>query len=147
MLSQWIKSRKRVIAAFLTLNAASIATLLLAPIHNLSSFLAVYAVIGFSVGYWAVLVTTAAEQFGTNLRATVTTTVPNFVRGAALPMTSSFVALRPSLGTLGSIALVACVALLLSALAAYYLKETYARDLDFLEDQQDPVRTELPKAA
>ena len=59
---------------------------------------AVCTVLGFATGYWAVFVTVASEQFGTNVRATATTTAPNFVRGAVVPLTLAFSALKPSLG-------------------------------------------------
>ena len=64
------------------------------------AFLRVCFVLGFASGYWAVFVTVASEQFGTNLRATATTTAPNFVRGAVVPMTLLFQALREPLGPL-----------------------------------------------
>ena len=58
--------------------------------------------LGVATGYWAVFVTVASEQFGTNIRATVTTTAPNFVRGSLVPVTLAFEALRGPLGVTGA---------------------------------------------
>ena len=67
---------------------------------------ALAGLLGLGAGYWAVFVTIAAEQFGTNLRSTVATTVPNFVRGAVPLITSSFVYLKGPLGFVASAAVV-----------------------------------------
>ena len=71
--------------------------------------------LGFGVGYWAVFVTIASEQFGTNIRATATTTVPNFVRGAVVLLTSSVGWLRPQLGVVDSALIVGVVALAIAS--------------------------------
>jgi len=78
-------------------------------------------------------ITVASEQFGTNLRATATTTVPNFVRGAVVPLTSIFQALTPSLGLIGAGLLVGVVTIALAAASIAMLDETFGRDLDFVE--------------
>ena len=77
----------------------------------------------------------AAEQFGTNLRATVATSVPNFVRGLAGPMAFAYAAASQALGgrTLGAPA-VAGVVLLIAVVAAVGLEETFGKDLDYLEE-------------
>jgi hypothetical protein len=80
-----------------------------------------------------VFVTSASEQFGTNLRATVTTSVPNFVRGSAVLCTWGFVALKDALGVQGSAIAVGAASFALAAAALSVLKESYGRDLDFLE--------------
>lgn len=77
--------------------------------------------------------TIAAEQFGTNLRATVATTVPNFVRGAVPVITGSFVALKDRAGYPGAAALVGAACFALAAASLLGLKETHGRDLDFIE--------------
>jgi hypothetical protein len=80
-----------------------------------------------------VFVTVASEQFGTNLRATATTTVPNFVRGAVVPLTSVFQVLAPVTGLTTSGLLVGIVALALAFVAVSLLDETFGRDLNFVE--------------
>ena len=96
-------------------------------------FLRLCFVLGLGAGYWAVFVTVASEQFGTNLRATATTTVPNFVRGAVVPLTSAFQALTPATGIATSGLIVGAVTLTVAFLCVRLLDETFGRDLDFVE--------------
>jgi putative MFS transporter len=89
--------------------------------------------IGTTVGYWAVLVTMAAEQFGTNIRATVATTVPNFVRGSAVLATTSFAWMKGRIPASSAALIVGAACFGLALLALTQLDETFARDLDFEE--------------
>ena len=75
----------------------------------------------------------ASEQFGTNLRATVTTTAPNFVRGALVPVTFAFEQARPHLGVTGAALAVGVATLVVALIALAALPETFGRDLDFVE--------------
>jgi peptidoglycan/LPS O-acetylase OafA/YrhL len=95
--------------------------------------LALVGLLGLSSGYWAIFVTVGAEQFGTNIRATVATTVPNFVRGMVVVVTMAFQALRPSLGLTGAAAAVGAVCVALALAAGWRLQESFGRDLDFFE--------------
>jgi MFS transporter len=132
--SQVVKSRKRALVTFLALTVASIAAYFLLGPRSLDLFYAMCFVLGFSTGYWAVFVTVASEQFGTNLRATATTTVPNFVRGAVVLLTTAFVTLKAtSLGVPGAALAVGAVALALAFVAIFNLDETYGKDLEYLE--------------
>jgi predicted MFS family arabinose efflux permease len=133
VLSQLLRSRKEVIFGFILLTAWFIAVYFLAGNFSLRVFYLICMAIGVSAGYWAVFVTTAAEQFGTNIRATVTTTAPNFVRGAVVPLTTLFQFLRGYVGIEGSAILVGSVTIVLALLALRGLEETYGKDLDFLE--------------
>ncbi len=95
-MSQKMQSRRRAVVFFLLYTAVSIFIFLY--VQNAWSNTAFYTLVllmGFGRGYWAVFVTISAEQFGTNLRATVATTVPNFVRGALIPITFIFNTLSP----------------------------------------------------
>ena len=132
-LSQYIGSRKRVLRWFLALTALFIGIYFVPVAKPLPTFYALCVALGFATGYWAVFVTVAAEQFGTNLRATATTTVPNFVRGAVVPLTSTFQVLAPLLGIVGSGLLVGVAALIFAAFALWMLEETWDRDLNFVE--------------
>lgn len=132
-LSQVLKSRRRVVRGFLLLTAACVAVYFLVGGGSLMSFYASCAAVGFAGGYWAVFVTIASEQFGTNIRATATTTIPNFVRGAVVPITLAFQLAKPSLGIVGSAAAVGAVVMLLAFGALRGIDETYGKDLDFLE--------------
>jgi MFS transporter, putative metabolite:H+ symporter len=133
-LSQFLRSRKKAILAFLVMTALSIGAYFVFAAASLTAFYVMATVLGFSTGYWAVFVTIAAEQFGTNLRGTATTTVPNFVRGAVVPVTALFRALKPSLGIVGGAGAVGALTLVLAFAALFALDETYGKDLDFLED-------------
>ncbi|WP_243302082.1 MFS transporter [Geothrix oryzisoli] len=133
VLSQLWGSRKKVVLVFILAGLAGVAAYLslrgLTPtmLYLLAGFL------GLAVGYWAVFVTIAAEQFGTNLRSTVATTVPNFVRGAVPLITSSFVMLRGRLGYIGSAWVVGGVCFALALVSLWGMAETHGRDLDFVE--------------
>jgi MFS family permease len=136
LLSQWWKSRKKVLLLFECLTGICVALYLTAHGQPLSYLYWLCGILGFAAGFWAVFVSSTAERFGTNLRATVTTTVPNFVRGALTLINISFNALReqPSLGLAGSAGVVGAVCVLLSISATLALPDTYGRDLDFSED-------------
>lgn len=134
LLSQLIRSRKRALAIFIGLTAAAV-LLYFAPFaKTLPVFYAICAGLGFATGYWAVFVTVASEQFGTNLRATATTTAPNFVRGAVVPVTLLFQTLREPLGLAGSGFAVGALTLVIALVALAGLDETFGRDLDFVEE-------------
>ena len=98
-------------------------------------FYTVATLVGFATGYWAVFITTAAEQFGTNIRATVTTTAPNFVRGSVILLTSGFQFFHYLTGNLiTSAIIVGIVTFSISFLALNNLDETFNKDLDYVED-------------
>jgi hypothetical protein len=89
---------------------------------------------GVSSGYWALFVTIGAEQFGTNLRATVATTTPNFVRGSVVLLTILFEQLGKPLGVVWSAAAVGVFCLALAVLGLFGMRETFGVDLDYVED-------------
>jgi predicted MFS family arabinose efflux permease len=134
-LSQVLRSRRRAVGLFLALTAASVGGYLSLRAPSPSTVYVLCGLLGFSIGYWAVFVTVASEQFGTNLRATVTTSVPNFVRGSLVPLTLAWKYLKRdlALGTVRSAALVGAVTLLLGVLSLARLRETYGRELDYYE--------------
>jgi len=94
---------------------------------------AMITLLGFFGGYWAVFLTYSSEQFGTNVRMTVTTTVPNFVRGALIPISLLFKFLIPSVGLIHSAAYVGILCFALAIFAVSQLKETYGKSLDYTE--------------
>ncbi|MDP3684559.1 MAG: MFS transporter, partial [Ignavibacteria bacterium] len=97
-------------------------------------FYSVATALGFSIGYWAVFVTIAAEQFGTNMRATVATTVPNFVRGATVPITLLFNFGKGYVGVIQSAIWVGVFVFAISLYAVFKLNETFDKSLDFVEE-------------
>ncbi|HJU83395.1 MAG TPA: MFS transporter [Holophagaceae bacterium] len=131
--SQMLHSRRRAIAGYLTLSLAAITAFLLLRGLSATAFYGLCALLGFSFGYWALIITVASEQFGTNLRATVTTTVPNFIRGSLTPMTWVFLALNTRFGILPAAAALGAGILLLAFLSLRGMEESFGRDLDFLE--------------
>jgi len=131
ILSQFLKSRKKAIAIFMILSYCFMMIYLMAPIQNTSQFYFLCACLGFCNGYWTLFIILAAELFGTNLRATVATSIPNFVRGAAIPLTSLFVLLKPQFGVSSGALIIGTVTVLLALLALYFLEETFKKELDY----------------
>ncbi len=134
LLSQMLKSRKKAVLIYMLLTIAAIGLYFLQGVRSPSFFYGVCLALGFAAGYWAIFVTVAAEQFGTNLRATVATTVPNFVRGMAVPITLLFKHLRPQFGLEGSALAVGSLCLLAGFIALASLEETFHKDLDYFEE-------------
>ncbi len=134
LLSQYTQSRKKIMGLFIMLSFFFTLLYLLLPIENLQIFYLLCILLGFSNGYWTLFVTVAAELFGTNLRATVATTVPNFVRGAIIPITTLFLFLRPSLGIINSALVVGVLTTVVAIAALWTLNETFHKDLNYLEE-------------
>jgi putative MFS transporter len=140
LLSQWHKSRKKIMGLFLIFNLIMVFVYLNAYGISASTFYLLCFTMGFSVGYWVLFVTIAAEQFGTNIRATVTTTVPNFVRGS-LPLIILFYSyFRDTIfegDILKSGMVVGSILSLISLLALWKMKETFHIDLDYTENSSE----------
>ncbi len=134
LLSQYLKSRKRPIAIFLSLCGVVPLWLLTRQDLSLQQFYVNLFLVGVAGGYWVLVVTLAAEQFGTNVRATVTTSIPNFIRGAVVPVSALFLSLRPYVGIVDSAMLVGIGVCVLAAVCLLRLDETFSRDLDFVEE-------------
>lgn len=134
-LSQVLRSRKKVVFAYLIISVCIICIYLF--IQNIDSNLFYFLcfLLGAGTGYWALFVTIASEQFGTNIRSTVTNTVPNFVRGSVIPITLSFKYLAdPSrLGIVYSALLIGAICMILAFISLSRLQETFSKDLDYFE--------------
>jgi len=131
--SQWIASRKKTVLIFQGLTLATVLITLFSRGISAQTYYAMCVALGFSAGYWAVFVTIASEQFGTNMRATVTVTVPNFVRGAVVPITTGFLALKAHWGLVNAALAIGLACLGVAALSLRGMEETHAKDLNFLE--------------
>jgi putative MFS transporter len=133
LLSQWMKSRKKVI--FLSLVVAVITMAFYMQAHGSSpKFIYMLCfILGTCAGYWAVLVTVAAEQFGTEIRSTVATSVPNFVRGSGMIIASSFLILKPHFSIGQTVTIIGAAVFAMGFVALLILKETYGKELDYLE--------------
>ena len=102
-------------------------------ITSVSTFYAVCLAMGFGIGYIAMFLTITAESYGTNLRATATTSVANNVRATTLLSIPAFQAMKPSLGVIESAAIVALVCFLLALWSLLTIEETFGKELDYSE--------------
>jgi putative MFS transporter len=132
-LAQITKSRKLTMVVFLVLSIVSVSAYLSSKGITTSQFVWLSFFMGCTVGYWATFVTIAAEQFGTNIRSTVTTTVPNFVRGSLIPINWAFDALVKHNGMINSGYIMMGILTVISLLSLSQLKETFGKDLDYVE--------------
>jgi hypothetical protein len=105
------------------------------PFTDPPMFYWICAFLGFAAGFWAVFVTIASEQFGTNIRSTVTTTVPNFVRGSLVLLTFLLNIFRKDLGIdlITSCLIVGIITMGIAFLALSKLEETYHKELAYTE--------------
>lgn len=135
LFSQRVKSRRLAVLVFLILTAVLVGVYVTQWGWSQSAFYTLCAGLGFGAGYWAVFVTIAAEQFGTNIRSTVASTVPNFVRGSVVPLSLSFMHLRQAygMGMVEAALIVGGVVLSMAFLALYFMEETFGKSLDYLE--------------
>ena len=134
LLSQYLRSRKQALGLCLLAVLVGILTYLHATKATTATFYLVCFFVGATTGYWAVLITAAAEYFGTNLRATVTTSVPNLVRAGVIPMALLFQRLHPRFGLLRAATAIGVSVVVLALVSLAGLRETYTRDLGFLEE-------------
>lgn len=133
LLSQRLKSRKIPIGIFLFGTAVACALVLLLGPRSAAWYGAATVVMGFFSAYWIVVITTASELFGTNVRATVTTMTPNLIRASAVPVTIFFSIVAEPLGAIGATWLSGGVCFALAALALWRLPEPFGCDLNFFE--------------
>lgn len=133
-LSQYFQSRKKIILTFMLISSLMAAVYLLFPTNDIVVFYAICALLGFANGYWTLFVTVAAEMFGTNLRATVATSVPNFVRGSVIPLTALFIQFKTSWGIIYAAAAVGLLSFVIAVIALRYLDETFHKDLNYVEE-------------
>lgn len=134
LLSQVLKSRRKAVLVFLVLTVAAVGSYFGASGVTAEAFYGICGALGFGIGYWAIFVTIAAEQFGTNLRATVATAVPNFVRGMTVPITTLFLMLRNQFGLQQGALIVGGLTLAIALFSLWRLEETFHKDLDYFEE-------------
>lgn len=134
ILSQLLKSRKKVVLLFLIITAVAVVVYFMAGGVSAEAFYGICGLLGFGIGYWAIFVTIAAEQFGTNLRATVATSVPNFVRGMTVPITMLFLYFRNHFGLQQGAIIVGCLSMAIALFSLWRLEETFHKDLDYFEE-------------
>ncbi|MFN9582702.1 MAG: MFS transporter [Bacteroidota bacterium] len=132
--SQVWRSRKKVVLLNLVLLSVFTGIYLYYPGSSAGYYKLLCFLLGAATGYWALFVTIASEQFGTNIRSTVTNTVPNFVRGAVVPITLSFKSLVPALGIIHAALVVGSVCVLLAVVSTWYIQESFSKDLNYVEE-------------
>ncbi|HMZ46053.1 MAG TPA: MFS transporter [Chitinophagaceae bacterium] len=135
--SQYFKSRKKALLLFYILCIIGM-ILFYSPLNNSDfNMYAICAFLGFSTGFWAIFVTIGAEQFGTNLRATAATTIPNMVRGALPLINLLFLDVFQKSWNLSLIVsgiITAVIVMSIALIAFYYTEETFHKDLNYIEE-------------
>lgn len=131
--SQWLKSRKKALYIFYTITIVSIILYFRQYNGTASGMYFLAALMGFGTGFWAIFVTMAAEHFGTNLRATAATTVPNIVRGSLPLMAMLFKYLQGSFSYINAAAITGVVVMVISIVSVIMTEETFGKDLNFIE--------------
>jgi MFS family permease len=134
LLSQYLKSRRRVVTLFVSSTAVFVGLYFLAGRTSPLAFYLTCLALGISAGHWTVFMSMASELFGTNIRATASTTAPNFVRGAVVPMTSLFQLGKSYIGVVGSAVVVGVVVVGAALFAVGRLTETYGKDLNYVDE-------------
>ena len=133
-LSQLIGSRKKAVFYFLILTALGFVMYFMSGGKSATYFYSAMVITGIGTGFWAVIITNAAEQFGTNIRATVTTTVPNLIRGSLPIMSLCYALLQGSFNKIVSAEILAVFIIVLPLIALHYTEETFGKDLNYLEE-------------
>jgi hypothetical protein len=135
LFSQWLRSRRGAIGWMMAFTAVLVVLYLSGAIKSAPAFYLVCGGMGFGIGYIAMFLTVAAESFGTNLRATATTSIANNVRATTLLTIPAYQYLKtiPTLGTIGAGAIVGLVCFALGAWSLHAIGETYGKNLDYVE--------------
>lgn len=135
-ISQRLRSRKKaLLISISTLALLSVWYFLSAGATPTTYYLIAF-LLGVAMGYWAIFITVASEQFGTNIRSTVTTTVPNFVRGGLVIMSWAWLAMAGERGILQAAIIVGVVVFALAIAGVFGLEETHDKDLDYIEEHE-----------
>ena len=133
-ISHWLKSRIKAVTILMSLTLVASVVYLYGGLKTADHLYFIAAVLGLGIGYWAMFVTIGAEQFGTNLRATAATTIPNMVRGTVILMTTLFGFFKGSFTVIDAGALVGVICFIIGFYSILTIPETHGRDLDFLEE-------------
>lgn len=139
LVSQYFKSRKKALLSFYLLSIAALILFFSGINSNDVTMYAICALLGFSTGFWAIFITMGAEQFGTNLRATAATTIPNMVRGALPLINWMFLTIfQKNWGwdLIQSGIVTGIVVMSISLIAYFFTEETFHKDLNYLETDE-----------
>jgi MFS family permease len=133
LISQWLRSRKKALYIFYTIIIIFMFMFFLQTNGTAAQMYLICAGLGFGCGIWAIFITMGAEQFGTNLRATAATTIPNMVRGSLPLIIILFKALRDQFSYVTAAWITGAIIMILTIVAAIFAKETFHKDLNYLE--------------
>ncbi len=137
LVSQYFKSRKKALLIYYMLTIVGLVLFFSGYNRSDSTMYAICTLLGFSTGFWAIFVTMGAEQFGTNLRGTAATTIPNMVRGALPLINMMFLDLfQKSWGwsLVYSGIITGIVVMTITLIAYYFTEETFHKDLNYVEE-------------
>ncbi|MCC6837635.1 MAG: MFS transporter, partial [Bacteroidia bacterium] len=134
LLSQILKSRKKALATFIFLTGIGIMLYFTVASYSETIFYSTILFIGFATGYWAVFMSTASELFGTNIRATVTTTAPNFVRGSLIFVTMLIDLIARYTNRIEAIIITGIILFIIAMISLWRLEETFNKDLNYIEE-------------
>lgn len=135
LVSYWLKSRKKALYIFYGITMLAIAAYFMQDENTtVANAYWICAALGFGTGFWAIFVTMAAEQFGTNLRATAATTIPNMVRGSLPLMLLLFNWLQGFNSYINAGLITGIIVMGVSFMAVVFTKETYGKELNYVED-------------
>lgn len=132
-ISHALRSRKKAILYMMLFTIVGVVLLLYGGTNTENMYYFYCAWLGLGTGYWAMFVTVAAEQFGTNIRSTATTTIPNMVRGLVPLMLIGFEFFKEDNGVIISASIIGFIAFVLGIYSTLTVKETHNKDLDFIE--------------
>lgn len=133
--SQWMQSRKKALYVFYAITALSIVWFFNLRGSDVTALYFVSGLMGFGTGFWAIFVTMAAEQFGTNIRATVATTVPNMVRGSLTLVSLLFTQLQRGVDYVTAGWITGIVVMIIGITSVMLAEETFHKDLNYLEGE------------
>lgn len=133
MLSQWLQSRKKALYVFYGITILGIVLYFMQNGSSAGTMYLICGLLGFGTGFWAIFVTMGAEQFGTNLRATAATTIPNMVRGALVGIGFLFTQLQSSFSYVQSGIITGVVVMVISIIAVVLIEESFGKDLNYYE--------------
>jgi hypothetical protein len=134
ILSQLMQSRKKVILIYLSSIILIMGLYLYGPIGSPNYYRFLALMLGVSTGYWALFVTNASEQFGTNIRSTVAATVPNFVRGGILLITWSYEFFETAFNSpLHAAMFIGIICVSVAIWGTLHIEESFHKDLDYYE--------------
>ena len=134
-ISQQLRSRKKALLIALSSLSVMLCVLLLSQGVSNTTFYWLLLIVGLPNGYWSVFMASASEQFGTNIRATVTTSAPNFVRGMVVVLSTlfSYLSNEVGMGFVGAASLIGTAVMALAIFSTLKTQDTFHKDLDYIE--------------